>query len=139
MGDRQRERITLFQSSVTYRDARIAGYDAVVLMEVVEHVDPPRLPALERSVFGAARPTTVVVTTPNVEHNVRYADPRRGRDATRGPPVRVDPAEFTRMGRARRLDDGYTVAFVAVGDGRPRGRAAHPAGRLHQDDRGAQA
>ena len=32
----------------------------------------PRLPALERSVFRHARPTSVIVTTPNVEHNVRY-------------------------------------------------------------------
>jgi 3' terminal RNA ribose 2'-O-methyltransferase Hen1 len=72
MGDRQRERINLFQSSVVYRDARLAGYDALVLMEVVEHVDLSRLGALEVSVFGSARPGTVVVTTPNAEHNVRY-------------------------------------------------------------------
>ena len=72
MGDRQRERISLFQSSVVYRDLRLAGYDALVLMEVVEHVDPSRLGALEVSVFGTARPGTVVVTTPNAEHNVRY-------------------------------------------------------------------
>ena len=38
----------LVQSSLTYRDDRLAGYDAIVLMEVVEHVDPERLPALER-------------------------------------------------------------------------------------------
>jgi 3' terminal RNA ribose 2'-O-methyltransferase Hen1 len=72
MGDRQRERISLFQSSVVYRDARLAGYDALVLMEVIEHVDLARLGALEVSVFGSARPGTVVVTTPNAEHNVRY-------------------------------------------------------------------
>jgi 3' terminal RNA ribose 2'-O-methyltransferase Hen1 len=72
MGDRQRERISLFQSSVVYRDARLAGYDALVLMEVIEHVDLTRLGALEVSVFGSARPGTVVVTTPNAEHNVRY-------------------------------------------------------------------
>ena len=72
MGDRQRDRISLFQSSVVYRDARLAGYDALVLMEVIEHVDLTRLGALEVSVFGSARPGTVVVTTPNAEHNVRY-------------------------------------------------------------------
>src|SRR5207249_11541287 len=74
MPERQRERVRLIQSSLTYRDDRIAGYDAAVLMEVIEHVDPPRLGALERTVFGYARPGTVVVTTPNVEHNVRYVD-----------------------------------------------------------------
>ena len=68
--DRQRDRITLWQSALTYRDDRLRGYDAAVLMEVIEHLDPPRLPALEASVFGHARPATVVVTTPNVEYNV---------------------------------------------------------------------
>ncbi len=72
MPDSKRARIELLQSSATYRDDRLSGKDAVVLMEVIEHVDDPRLPALVRSVFVHARPTSVVVTTPNVEHNVRY-------------------------------------------------------------------
>jgi hypothetical protein len=42
MSDRQRERLRLFQSSVTYADERLAGLDAAVLTEVAEHVDPPR-------------------------------------------------------------------------------------------------
>jgi 3' terminal RNA ribose 2'-O-methyltransferase Hen1 len=70
--DSQRARVALAQSSLTYRDMRLAGYDAAVLMEVVEHVDPARLDALERTVFGQAHPATVIVTTPNVEYNARY-------------------------------------------------------------------
>jgi 3' terminal RNA ribose 2'-O-methyltransferase Hen1 len=66
------ERVTLKQGSLTYGDPTLKGYDAAVLMEVIEHVDPPRLPALEYAVFGAARPRAVLVTTPNVEYNVRY-------------------------------------------------------------------
>lgn len=72
LADRQRDRITLVQTALTYADARLAGYDAAVLMEVIEHVDEPRLPALARAVFGRARPGTVVVTTPNAEYNVRF-------------------------------------------------------------------
>jgi 3' terminal RNA ribose 2'-O-methyltransferase Hen1 len=72
IADRQRDRAELFQSSLVYTDERLAGLDAAVLMEVIEHVDPSRLPALARAVFGAAAPATVVVTTPNAEHNVRY-------------------------------------------------------------------
>jgi 3' terminal RNA ribose 2'-O-methyltransferase Hen1 len=72
MPERQRERITLIQSALTYHDDRLAGYDAAILMEVIEHVDEARLPALERAVFGHAAPRTVIVTTPNVEYNVRY-------------------------------------------------------------------
>lgn len=70
--ERQRSRVELFQGALTYRDRRFEGYDAAVLMEVVEHVDPPRLPALVDVVFGHAHPGAVLVTTPNVEYNVRY-------------------------------------------------------------------
>ncbi len=72
MPDRQRARLTLLQGALTYTDSRLVGYDAAVLMEVIEHLDLDRLPALEHAVFAAAGPDTVIVTTPNVEHNVRY-------------------------------------------------------------------
>lgn len=67
--DSQRARIALRQSSATYRDRAIEGFDAVVLMEVIEHLDLDRLPALENSVFKHARPDSVVVTTPNADYN----------------------------------------------------------------------
>jgi 3' terminal RNA ribose 2'-O-methyltransferase Hen1 len=76
---RQRDRIRLWQSALTYADDRLRGFDAAVLMEVVEHVDPVRLPALEAAVFGHAHPATVVVTTPNAEYNVRYPGLPAGR------------------------------------------------------------
>ena len=72
MSERQAERVELFQSALTYEDDRFGGFDAAVLMEVVEHVDPSRLEALERVVLGAAKPGAVVVTTPNAEYNVLY-------------------------------------------------------------------
>jgi 3' terminal RNA ribose 2'-O-methyltransferase Hen1 len=72
MPDATRNRVTLIQSALTYRDERLAGLDAAVLMEVIEHVDGERLPALERTVFGFAAPATVLVTTPNQEHNAAY-------------------------------------------------------------------
>ncbi|MGV9779707.1 methyltransferase domain-containing protein, partial [Streptosporangium sp. NPDC003464] len=117
MPDRQRERLELFQGALTYTDARFAGYDAAVLMEVVEHVDPPRLDALERVVFGAARPGHVIVTTPNAEYNVRY-DFLEG---MRHPDHRFEwtRAEF-RAWAAKVCDDyGYHVAFRPVGDDDP--------------------
>ena len=72
MPDNKRQRLTIFQSSLTYRDDRLAGLDAAVLMEVIEHLDPERIPALERVIFGFAAPATVVVTTPNAEYNVHF-------------------------------------------------------------------
>lgn len=72
LSDRQRAKITLRQSSVTYRDDQLAGFDAILLVEVVEHLEPDRIESLEASVFGAARPSHVIVTTPNREYNPLY-------------------------------------------------------------------
>ncbi|WP_212743954.1 methyltransferase [Glutamicibacter sp. V16R2B1] len=72
MPDQVRARLRLIVSSLTYRDSRLTGLDAIVLSEVVEHVDPPRLPALAEVVLGHAQPRLVIVTTPNIEYNIRY-------------------------------------------------------------------
>jgi len=66
------ERVRLIHGSLTYRDKRLSGYDAAALIEVIEHLDEPRLANLQRVVFEAARPKTVVVTTPNSEFNVKF-------------------------------------------------------------------
>jgi 3' terminal RNA ribose 2'-O-methyltransferase Hen1 len=115
MPERKRERLTLIQGALTYRDARLAGYDAAVLMEVIEHVDPGRLPALERAVFGAAAPKAAVVTTPNVEYNVRFESLPAGR--MRHPDHRFEwtRAEFTAWGRRVADSYGYSVQFAPVG------------------------
>jgi hypothetical protein len=41
----------------------LSGYDAATVVEVIEHLDAPRLAAFERVLFEAARPATVIVTT----------------------------------------------------------------------------
>ncbi|KAA9380696.1 3' terminal RNA ribose 2'-O-methyltransferase Hen1 [Microbispora cellulosiformans] len=118
MPDAKRARLELFQGSLTYTDARLAGYDAAVLMEVVEHVDPPRLPALERVVFGTARPSHVIVTTPNVEHNVRYeflAGDRRHPDHR----FEWTRAEFARWVEGVCAAYGYTADLRPVGEDDP--------------------
>ncbi|TDN45240.1 3' terminal RNA ribose 2'-O-methyltransferase Hen1 [Curtobacterium flaccumfaciens] len=117
--DDQRARVRLLQSSVTYSDDRIAGLDAIVLMEVVEHVDPERLPALETSVFAAARPAAVVVTTPNAEHNVRFERLAAGR--FRHPDHRFEWTrdEFRAWATAVGDRHGYTTEFRPIGDDDP--------------------
>jgi 3' terminal RNA ribose 2'-O-methyltransferase Hen1 len=112
--DRQRDRIRLLQSSLTYRDQRLAGFDAGVLMEVVEHVDATRLDALERSVFGYARPTIIVVSTPNVEYNIRFADLPAG--AMRHPDHRFEWSRAEFQAWAERVAGAYySVRFLPVG------------------------
>lgn len=68
----QRNRIQLIHGSLTYRDKRLAGFDAGVLVEVIEHLDEPRLSALEKVVFEYARPLHVIITTVNAEYNALY-------------------------------------------------------------------
>ncbi|HEY5856917.1 MAG TPA: 3' terminal RNA ribose 2'-O-methyltransferase Hen1 [Aldersonia sp.] len=113
MPERRRERLHLFQASLTYTDQRFAGYDAAVLMEVVEHIDPPRLTALEQVVFGTARPAHVIVTTPNAEYNVRYPD----LVGMRHPDHRFEWSRPEFRTWARRVCDGhgYTVDLRPVG------------------------
>ncbi len=72
MAPRQRQRVELLQGSLTYRDKRLKGFDAAAIVEVIEHLEPSRLGSFERVVFAHARPGLVVVTTPNVEYNVRF-------------------------------------------------------------------
>lgn len=117
--DTQRARIELVQSSATYRDDRLTQQDALVLMEVIEHIDLPRLPALVRSVFAHARPTSVVVTTPNVEHNVRYEFLAEG--AMRHPDHRFEwtRAEFRVWADATAHRHGYAVHYLPIGEDDP--------------------
>lgn len=118
-GGEATERVTLLHGSVTYRDARWEDVDAAVLVEVIEHLDPDRLAPLEQVVFAAARPATVIVTTPNVEFNVRF--PNLAAGALRHPDHRF---EWTRVqfqawagGVAER--HGYGVEYEGIGEHDP--------------------
>jgi 3' terminal RNA ribose 2'-O-methyltransferase Hen1 len=119
MAPRQAGRIRLLQGALTYSDRRLAGYDAAALMEVIEHVDPDRLGALEQAVFGEAAPATVVVTTPNAEYNAHY--PGLAPGARRHPDHRFEwgRAEFRAWAGAVARRHGYTAAFEPVGAADP--------------------
>ncbi|TXS57322.1 3' terminal RNA ribose 2'-O-methyltransferase Hen1 [Streptomyces sp. t39] len=119
LGERQASRVSLMQGSLTYTDKRIAGYDAAVLSEVIEHLDLPRLPALEYAVFGAARPRTVLVTTPNVEYNVRWESLPAGHTRHGDHRFEWTRAEFRDWALAVAGRHGYTVGFTPVGPDDP--------------------
>ena len=118
MTPKQKERIELLQSALTYRDRRLVGFDAAALIEVIEHLDLERLPALERAVFEFARPKTVVITTPNREYNANYAMPE---DKLRHRDHRF---EWTRHEFAEWVNQvsekfGYTASIEGVGEEDP--------------------
>jgi 3' terminal RNA ribose 2'-O-methyltransferase Hen1 len=119
MAPRQKERVRLLLGALTYADRRLAGYDAAVLTEVIEHVDPGRLGALEQAVFGVAAPPAVVVTTPNAEYNPRY--PGLAPGALRHPDHRFEwtRAQFRAWAESVADRYGYSARFEPVGDEDP--------------------
>jgi 3' terminal RNA ribose 2'-O-methyltransferase Hen1 len=119
MAPRQKERVRLLLGALTYADRRLQGYDAAVLMEVIEHVDPGRLAALEQATFGAAAPPVVVVTTPNAEYNPRY--PGLAPGALRHPDHRFEwtREQFRAWAEPVAARYGYAVRFEPVGDADP--------------------
>jgi 3' terminal RNA ribose 2'-O-methyltransferase Hen1 len=112
---RQQERIKILQGSLTYRDSRLSGYDAAAVVEVIEHLDPPRLSAFERVLFEYAQPETVVMTTPNVEYNVKWESLPAGKFRHRDHRFEWTRAEF--QGWAGQVAEkfGYSVRFLPVG------------------------
>jgi len=116
MNERQRARIRLLHGSLMYRDARLEGYGAAAVVEVVEHLDPPRLAAFERVVFGEARPGAVVLTTPNAEYNVRWPTLPAGRFRHRDHRFEWTRAELAAWADAVAARHGYVVAYQPVGE-----------------------
>lgn len=119
MTERQAARLSLWLSSLQYEDPRLVGLDAAVLMEVIEHIDPERLPAVTANVFGHMQPRAVVVTTPNSEYNVRYDSLAAG--TMRHPDHRFEwtRAEFASWAAATAAAYGYDVEHRSVGDDDP--------------------
>ncbi|MEZ5583286.1 MAG: 3' terminal RNA ribose 2'-O-methyltransferase Hen1 [Candidatus Competibacteraceae bacterium] len=111
----QRQRIDLFQGALTYRDRRLADYDAACAVEVIEHLDPARLPAFERVAFEFARPRVLIITTPNVEYNVRFESLPSGRYRHRDHRFEWTREEFRNWARAVGERFGYSVRFLPVG------------------------
>ncbi len=116
MSERQRARISLCHGALTYRDRRIEGYDAAALVEVIEHLDEDRLPAIERVVFHYAKPDTVIVTTPNREYNVLFEG--MPPDRLRHPDHRFEwtRSEFRAWADRVAGEYGYGVRVAAIGE-----------------------
>jgi len=113
--DKQRQRIKLIQGSLAYRDNRLAGYDAAAVVEVIEHLDPPRLVAFERVLFEFARPGTVIVTTPNAEYNVKFENLPAGRFRHKDHRFEWSRPEFEAWAKPVAARFGYAVRFLPVG------------------------
>jgi 3' terminal RNA ribose 2'-O-methyltransferase Hen1 len=111
----QANRVKLLHGSLMYRDRRLEGFGAAAVVEVIEHLDPPRLSAFERVLFEFARPRTVVLTTPNREYNVTWDSLPAGQ--FRHPDHRFEwtRREFSDWASKIAGRFGYAVRFLPVG------------------------
>ena len=112
---RQRDRLRLLHGALTYRDRRLEGFDAAAVVEVVEHLDPPRLAAFERVLFEFARPGLVVLTTPNAEYNVKFESLPAGRFRHRDHRFEWTRAEFEAWAGRVAAQFGYAARFLPIG------------------------
>ncbi|MEW4488145.1 3' terminal RNA ribose 2'-O-methyltransferase Hen1 [Thalassoglobus sp. JC818] len=113
--DRQVERIELIHGSLIYRDKRLEGFDAAAVVEVIEHLDPPRLSAFERVLFEFARPQTIVLTTPNQEYNVMWETLPAGQFRHSDHRFEWTRQEFQDWAHRVSEQNGYSVRFLPVG------------------------
>lgn len=111
----QKERIRLLHGSLMYKDKRLAGYDAACVVEVIEHLDPPRLAAFERVLFENARPKQVVVTTPNSEYNVRFETLPAGQFRHKDHRFEWTRPQFRAWAGSICSRFGYSAQFLPIG------------------------
>ena len=117
--DKQASRVKLIHGSLMYRDKRLSGFDAASVVEVVEHLDPPRLSAFERVLFEFAKPRTVVLTTPNREFNVTWETLPAGQFRHADHRFEWTRQEFQDWANGIAARFGYAVRFLPVGPEHP--------------------
>jgi len=115
----ERARVSLLLGSILYRDARLDGIDVATCIEVIEHLDPDRLPFFVQNVFGAMRPKLVVITTPNVEANAKMPGLAPGAFRHRDHRFEWTRAELTAFASDVARTHAYDVRFVGIGDEDP--------------------
>ena len=119
MPPRQRARIELLHGALTYRDRRLEGFDAATVVEVIEHLDLARLSAFERALFEFAKPSTVVVTTPNREYNVKFEGMPEGALRHKDHRFEWTRVEFKAWAERVAGAHGYRVTFEPIGEDDP--------------------
>jgi len=116
IAEKEKKRITLFQSSLCYRDKRFKNYDAVSIVEVIEHLDENRLPSFEAVVFADAAPETVIITTPNFDYNVNYTGLAANRFRHGDHRFEWNRVQFHAWADSAAARNNYSVRYEDIGE-----------------------
>ncbi|MGB3223512.1 MAG: methyltransferase domain-containing protein [Desulforhopalus sp.] len=108
------DRLSIFHASYTSFDEDMAGFDAAVMVETIEHIDPQRLSVVEKVVFGCCKPLTVIITTPNQEYNVLHGIPD-GEFRHSGHRFEWSRAKFRNWSEGVATRNGYHTSFDDIG------------------------
>ena len=105
-------------SSYLTPDPTLRGFEAVVMVETIEHIDPDRLSTLERAVFATIDAPLIVVTTPNAEFNPLLGVPEH---RFRRPDHRFEwgRERFARWAEGVARRNGYGVTLHDLGGSVP--------------------
>ena len=85
------------------------------MIEVIEHVDEPRLGALEQAIFSA-NPQLLIVTTPNREYNQLFEGLPEGKLRHTDHRFEWTREEFQNWATRNANSHGYQVSFEPIGD-----------------------
>ncbi|KYM82563.1 UPF0486 protein C1orf59 like protein [Atta colombica] len=64
--------IDICEGSVTDNDVKLKNANAVICIELIEHLYPDTLIDLPFNIFGYIKPEVAIITTPNVEYNIVF-------------------------------------------------------------------
>ncbi|XP_060071908.1 small RNA 2'-O-methyltransferase-like [Ylistrum balloti] len=107
--------IQIYHGDATVVDMRMLGYDAVSMIEFIEHLCPEDLHKVCNTVFHELQPRIIVVTTPNFEYNQLFPDDGQ---TFRHCDHKFEwtRKEFQSWGNLQAGIHGYTVHYTGIGD-----------------------
>ena len=108
-------RVNLIHGSALYLDERFRGFDAVAVIDVLEHLEPERIDAFVRVVFGDAKPHDVVLTTPNAEYNALFPSLPQGDHRHTDHRFEWTRSEFAAWAGGVADRYGYSVSVRGIG------------------------
>ena len=82
---------------------------------MIEHLDAGHLASFERVLFEFAKPKAVILTTPNVEYNVKFENLPAGKFRHKDHRFEWTRVEFQTWAKRVAECFGYSVKFLPIG------------------------